>query len=54
MTSVHQAKLNMYRSVQQLCNDNATITKTNAAFEQSLKALAAKITNIIGAATFES
>ena len=54
MTSIHQAKLNMYRSVQQLCNDNATITKTNAAFDQSLKALAAKITNIIGAATFES
>ena len=54
MNAKQTSKLNMYRSTQQLCNDNATITASHAAFTQAFKAFTTKITNITGAATVES
>lgn len=47
MTKREEAKLSMYRTVQQLCNNNLTIINTNAAFVAVLALISAKISSLI-------
>ena len=54
MNAIQEAKLNMYRSVQQFCEDNEGITSTNVAFATALTSFKANITSIISATSLES
>lgn len=54
MKATQQVKLNMYRSIQQLCNDNTSIITTSTAFENAFKAFSIKVTNLINTATSEA
>lgn len=53
MTSRNEAKLNMYRAVKQICDDNATIVAANAAFLASFNAFKANLSSLISAVTAE-
>lgn len=54
MNAKQSAKVNMYRTVQELCNNSIAIVKTNAAFEQAYTSFSTKVSNILKAAAVES
>lgn len=54
MNSQQEAKLNMYRSIKQLCDDNATTIATNTAFLGAFNTYKAKLSTLITTATSES
>ena len=54
MTSRSEAKLNMYRTVKQLCDDNATTVALNAAFLAAFNIFKAKLSTLITTVTSES
>lgn len=54
MNAKQQVKLNMYRSINQLCSDNSSIIKTSAAFENAFKAFSTKVTSLINTGTSEA
>jgi len=51
MTKREEAKLSMYRTVQQFCNNNLTIINTNAAFVAVLALISAKLATLINSET---
>lgn len=54
MNSLQEAKLNMYRSVKQIGDDNATTIAGNAAFQSAFNAFKVKLSTLITTATSES
>ena len=54
MTSRNEAKLNMYRTIKQLCDDNATTVALNAAFLAAFNIYKAKLSTLITTVTSES
>ena len=54
MNSHQESKLNMYRTVQMICDDNSSTFTTNPAFVTAYKNYVTNITNIINTATAES
>ena len=54
MTSRNEAKLNMYRTVKQLCDDNATTVALNPAFLAAFNIFKAKLSTLITTVTSES
>lgn len=54
MNSRQEAKLNMYRSTKQLCDDNATTVATNTAFQTAFNTFKVKLSTLITTATSES
>lgn len=54
MNSRNESKLNMYRTVKQICDDNATTVATNVAFLAAFNSFKAKLSSLITSVTAES
>ena len=54
MTARNESKLNMYRTVKQLCDDNTTTVALNAAFLAAFNIFKAKLSTLITTVTSES